>query len=45
MARYLMSEDGATFLMALFAALSALAFLASGPGDKMRAREIHASRR
>lgn len=45
MTHYLMSEDGARFLMGCFAVLSALTFLAGGPGDKMRAREIHASRR
>lgn len=35
MTQYLMSEDGARFLMAGFAVLSTLAFLASGDGDKM----------
>lgn len=45
MTNYLMSEDGARFLMGCFSILSVLAFLASGDGDKMRAREIAAARR
>jgi hypothetical protein len=40
MARYLMSEDGAVFLMACFAVLSVLAFLATGRGDRLRASEM-----
>lgn len=45
MTNYLMSQDGATFIMGCFAALSALAFLASGDGDKMRARGMAATRK
>lgn len=45
MTNYLMSADGAKFLMGCFAALSALAFLASGDGDKMRVREMAATRK
>lgn len=42
MTQYLMSEDGARFLMALFAALSVLAFL-TGP-DKRAVRASAAVR-
>jgi len=36
MQNYLMSADGSQFLMACFAVLSAIAFLATGRGDKLR---------
>lgn len=38
MTQYLMTEDGARLLMGCFAALSLLAFAATGAGDKMAVR-------
>lgn len=40
MANYLMSTDGSETLMACFAILSALSFLATGRGDRRGASEM-----
>ncbi len=40
MTNYLMSGEGCETLMACFAILAVLAFLATGHGDKLRASKI-----